>query len=58
MRKFIWKLRYALRISERSSMNFKFCWYCAVAGMENLGDDWKDESPVDSADDELSCWSD
>jgi len=58
MENLIWKIRYALRIRKRSKMEYKFCWESANAAIENLGDDWKEENPTDSADDELSCWSD
>ena len=58
MKRLIWKFRFALRIRTKSKAYWSFCFDCAEASLESLEDDWRDESPIDSADCEMSYWGD
>lgn len=58
-----WKWRYALHLMRRGAYDFRTAWYCAGAHIESLDDangcsDWRDYSPEESADEELSAAAD
>nr|WP_314569267.1 hypothetical protein [uncultured Pseudomonas sp.] len=59
MKKIIWKLRYAKhmcsRMSDFSPSNLKFAWYNAGVSWEEM--DGPNSDPIDSADEEISCWA-
>lgn len=58
MKKLIWKIRYALRMKERTiDVSWKFCWEAAQCAIDN-DTHWHTWSPKDACDEELSCWSD
>lgn len=58
MKELIWKIRYARHMFKRmkgdSLSDWKFCWYNASVGWEEL--DGTNTDPIDSADEEISCW--
>lgn len=59
MTKRIWKLRFALRIQDRSWCNWSMALECAEAALEDLDDsEYLEFSPEDAAEDELSYWND
>ena len=61
MGELIWRIRYTLRIMKRTGMSwgkcdFMFAWETSLAGLECIDGDWKNECPIDSADEEMSYW--
>lgn len=57
MEEWLWRYRYARRISEVSGEDFAFGWRCSGAAIkEQYADDCLEECPEDSADDEMSYW--
>lgn len=54
MRKFLWRLRFALRMKERAAMPLREGFSMAGSWIESA--DW-DHDPADAADEEISCWS-
>ncbi len=58
MKKLIWKIQYALRIRQQSKGPFLFCWGAACIGLHEMGDDWRDWSGRDAADEEMTYWND
>jgi len=59
MKKFIWKLRYSIyfyqRIGGNSLRDWRMCWDSACISCDDL--DGMSMSPKESADEELSCWT-
>jgi hypothetical protein len=59
MKEVIWKLRYAKHMCSRmrnfNPSNLKFAWYNAGVSWEEL--DGPNSDPIDSADEEISCWA-
>lgn len=58
MKKLIFKLRYANhmcgRMNDYTITNMKFAWYNASVSWDDL--DGPNSDPIDSADEEISCW--
>lgn len=58
MKELIWKFRYARHMCSRmkdfTPSSIKFAWYNAGVSWEEL--DGPNNDPIDSADEEISCW--
>jgi len=50
MKKFIWRFRYALRMTTKGYVNFLYAWRSSDDCIDNIGDDWLVESPAYCAD--------
>ena len=58
MKKLIWKIRYTLRMKERTiDCSWTFCWEAAQCAIDN-DPHWHTCGAKDSCDEELSCWTD
>lgn len=59
MKSLLWKYRYARHMFDRIEgdglKDWKFCWYNACVSWEEL--DGPNSDPIDSANEEMSCWS-
>lgn len=59
MRQVAWLYEFAIYMKSRCiDMSFEDCWEYGLAAIENLGDYWIEETPIDSVNEEFSCWSD
>lgn len=56
MKKLAWRFLYSVRIKKFLRLPWRMCWENSAAAIENLGDDWKTETPEDTADEEIHCW--
>lgn len=57
MKKFIWKIRYAAYMRRRTLCSWVFCWQMACIAIDEMPHDWKDCTPIEMVDSELSYWS-
>lgn len=58
MKLFIWRFRYALRMSTKGYISFFYGWRGSLDCIDNIGDDWKEDSPIYCADEDMANWSD
>ena len=56
MFKLWWKFRYAWHMNKISKCGLSFGWYNAGCHIENIPDEWSEENPIFSAEDEMSYW--
>ena len=53
----LWKLKYALRMQDKSWCEWSFAYDCAITALEELDEfDAQDMTPEDAADSEMSYW--
>lgn len=59
MRKLIWRVRYALYMKSITKCQWHFAWdMSGIATDDPFPPDWREWSPSDSVDEEMSYWGD